>query len=490
MEIKNTSIQKLTVDTRVNVSVENGTIPAGVTSSGAKYPINSSGISVFNPNDPYGPTYTPYIAVEKIYDSYKILIDGDWTGKIKSGDLVQLSRGRIENEYTIQNVYVNTSTSKSLLTFSTNRDVVALLTPFVGLTGYDSVTSDTTLQLGRKIENPNASNSLLKSFSVTLTDDRTRTDGFNATVSWSLDPSVSITRLRWRSVPRNTTVTTLYFSVISDGYYTQIPSATLISNSGRSGRIQLSGQINNVTATGGTGYTTAYALASGGGGTGASFSVAVSSGSISGVTVVSGGSGYTTVPSITIYGDGSGATAAVSVMKVNTVSVIQQGGGYMTGPTVSVDSTYLYSSPVVIGSTVSIANDGRIDYVRVVDGGTGYTGANVTISGGTTNATATAEISGGTITNILLTSAGYGYTASSVSIAPVGASGSGASAIANIDIYSQWVYESPETSNNTKTISGLKYNIPYEIEILVSQDELFRGVLKYSDPLFFQYYKA
>jgi hypothetical protein len=491
MEIKNTSVQKLAISTAVNVSVENGTIPAGVTSSGANYPINSSGISVLNPNDPYGPTYTPYINVENVYDTFKVRIDGDWSGKIKSGDPVQLVRGSIDNEYVIQSVYVNTVSSKSDLSFSVNRNAVALMTPFIGLTGYNSTASDVRLQLGRKIENPNSSTSLLRSFSVVLIDDKARTDGFNAIVSWDIDPSVSITKLRWRSTPRTSTVSTLYFSVTSDGYYTQIPSATLISNTGRSGKIQLAGQVNNaLVATGGTGYTSAYALATGGGGTGASFSVAVSGGAISSVTVTSGGSGYTSVPALTIYGNGTGGSASVSVMRVNNVSVIQQGGGYLTGPTVSVDSTYLYSSPVVIGSTVSIANQGKIDYVRIVDGGTGYTGASVSIAGGTINATGKAEITNGVITNILLTSQGYGYTASTVTITPIGGSGSGASAIANTDLYSQWVYESPETSIKTKTISGLKYNIPYEIEILVSPDELFRGVLKYSDPLFFQYYKA
>jgi hypothetical protein len=491
MEIKNTSVTKLAIDSSVNVSLENGTIPPGVSGPGAKYPVDAAGVSVFSPNDPYGPTYTPYLNVEQVLENYKIQIDGNWTGKIRPGDLIQLSRGTVDSDYTVQTVYANTLTDKTLLTFSVSRDSVSLLTPFVGSTGYPSVANDTRVELSRRVENPNTSTSLLRNFYVTLQDDKSRTDGFNATVYWDIDPSVSVTRIRWRSLPRNTTSSSLYFSVTTQGYYSRIPTATLISNTGRSGQVQLSGAVNSVAvASGGTGYSTAYAIASGGGGTGASFSVSISSGSISGINVTAGGTGYSSVPTIQVYGNGTGGSASVSVMRVTGATALQQGGNYLTGPTVSVDSTYLTGTVAVIGSTVSIANQGKIDYIRVVNGGTGYTGASVSISGGSSNATAVAEITGGVITNIRLTSQGYGYTASSVTITPTGASGSGASAIANIDLYSQWVYESPETSNKSKTISGLKYNIPYEIEILVSQDELFRGVLKYSDPLFFQYYKA
>jgi hypothetical protein len=491
MEIKNTSTVKLSIDTAVNVSLENGTIPSGVSGPGAKYPIDAAGVSIFDPNDLYGPTYSPYVNIEQVFDTYKVQINGDWTGKVRAGDVVQVSRGTLDGEYTVQTVYANSLTSKTLLSFSTTRDVVSLLTPFIGLTGYPSASSDVFLKLSRRVENPNTSSTLLRNFYVTLQDDKTRSDGFNATVYWDVDPSVAVTRIRWRSVPRSTVTSTLYFNVLTQGYYSQIPRATLISNTGRSGQVRLSGSVNTVSvATGGSGYSTAYAIASGGGGTGASFSVSLSGNSVSSIAVTTGGTGYTSVPTVTIYGNGSGASASVSVMRVNGASVAQQGGNYLTGPTVSVDSTYLVGAPVVIGSTVSIANMGRIDYVRVVDGGTGYTGASIGIAGGSVNATATAEITDGVITNIILNTSGYGYTASSVTITPSGLSGSGASAVANIDLYSQWVYESPETSSKSKTISGLKYNIPYEIEILVSQDELFRGVMKYSEPLFFQYYKA
>jgi hypothetical protein len=76
-----------------------------------------------------------------------------------------------------------------------------------------------------------------------------------------------------------------------------------------------------------------------------------------------------------------------------------------------------------------------------------------------------------------------------VSITPTGTGGTGAFAIANVDLYSQWVYESPLYTEKTFTLSGLKYNVPYEVEILVSPDKNFRGILNYSSPVSFFYLK-
>lgn len=494
MEIKITNSVSLELETKLNVSLQNGSIPSGLTSAGSKFPINTSGVSIYDPNDAYGPTYTPYIPVERVFQDYRVQIDGDWSGKIKPGDALQLSRGNINSEYYVQKVLLDAINTKTTISFSTYRSSVSLLTPFIGSTGYPGASNDTYLEPGRKLELTTGYSNLLRDFYLILRDDPDRVDSFTATAYWSLDPKASATRLRWRSEPRNTTVSTLSFTVTGAlGIYTQMPAASLISNTGRSGVIQLKGRILGASiVTGGTGYTTAYALAVGGGGTGASFSVTRSGTTVTGINIVNGGTGYSSVPSIIIYGNGTGASARVATMRPNTVSVVQQGGGYLTGPTVSVDSTYRVGSiNTIVSSQVSLTNTGRVDYIRILNGGSGYTGASVTITGGMVDATATAVVKDGSISNIILTSEGYGYTGAgaSVTITPSGASGSGAIAVANIDMYSSWVYEDPETTASSKTIYGLKYNIPYEIEILVSEDPNFRGVMKYGNTLNFQYYK-
>ena len=62
------------------------------------------------------------------------------------------------------------------------------------------------------------------------------------------------------------------------------------------------------------------------------------------------------------------------------------------------------------------ATDGTFDRIVVTNGGSGYTTANVTITGDGTGATATATIVGGVITEIQVTNGGSGYTNAVVSI--------------------------------------------------------------------------
>lgn len=493
MAIKNTSTTKLDLNTAQRYSLQNGTIPTGVTSPGSKYPMNISDISIYSPNDYFGPTFSPYYPVLALTENFQVTIDGDWIGKIKSGDLVEMTRGSIRQDYIIQRSLLSLSTGmpETVLSFFTNRESVALLDPFISLSGYTGPALDTFIVLGRKLENPNVESELQRSFSVKLYSDLRYEDSFLAAVSWEIDPSVSATRLRWRSVPRISFQSDLAFTVDTPGNYSQVPSATVISNTGRLAQISLSGSISTVNlAAGGTGYTTASVEAAGGGGTGASFSVSIIGTTIDSIGVISSGSGYTSTPELVISGDGSGASAAFD-MFIDTVSVVQQGGGYVSSPVVSVDNTYLTGTELVISAQLSLSNEGRVDYIRVVNVGSGYTGASVSVTGSlySNEATATAQIVNGEIRNIILDYSGYGYTGATVTITPTGTGGTGAVAVANVDLYSQWVYESPLYSEKTFTISGLKYNVPYEVEILVSPDKNFRGILNYSSPVSFFFLK-
>lgn len=422
MAVRDTNTKRVNVNREVRVPLQNGTIPANASASTAKYPMNISDTILDNPNTYLGATSYPFYPVNSISDNFTLSIAGDWTNKIKTGDPIEIKRGNVRNFYTIQNV--NFDTVNSLLTLFSARDNVASLDTFIGASGYPYPSSDTSVLLNKRLEDPNVREMLVRSFDYRMNP--TDADFFSLNVSWEIDPKVKATRLRWRSVPRNQNVSNVAYSVITQGIYSQIPTATVNSTSGRSAEIQL-----------------------------------------------------------------TGVTAGSNIL-VTGVNVLQQGGNYLTAPTVTIDSTYQVGlTAAEVSTQLTLANKGRIDYIRVLNGGSGYTGASVSVSGSVLSDDATAEaiIVDGTIQNILVTYPGHGYIGATVSITPTGTGGTGAVATANVDLYSDWVYEDIMTTEKKKTITGFKTNVPYEIQIIASSDEHFRGLAHYSDSYTFEYTK-
>lgn len=88
--------------------------------------------------------------------------------------------------------------------------------------------------------------------------------------------------------------------------------------------------------------------------------------------------------------------------------------------------------PVATNSTVAAAAvDGAVEFIKVTNGGSGYTTApTVSISGDGTGATATASILSGAVVGITITNKGSGYT--SITIGFSGGGGTGAVATASI----------------------------------------------------------
>lgn len=489
-KIKITNTKKLSLDTSLKNVIQNGSIVDGA--SGSNFPLNISNVIIDAPNGVTGATAYSSYPLYRLYDDYRIEILGDWTNKIPSGSIVNLRRGSINQQYKIVRTQLLASPTRSLIVFDSSRITPPSLDPFVGSTGYPVGSSQSLVVINSSNEVATEKISLLNS--VFLQTEEVDDTKFNLNVSWEIDPEASAVRLRWRSVPRNTLVSSLSFSLDNIGYYYQVPNVTIQSSSGLDAGVQLKGSIYSVSiASGGTGYTSAWAEAEGGGGgTGASFSVGLSGTNVSTITIISGGTGYSSAPNIVIYGDGEGATTENLVMEINSFELLQQGGNYKTAPTVIVDDTYLVgASGATMSSSLVLENTGRIDYVRVSNGGTGYTGASVNISGSLVqNATAEAVVAeDGTISSIVLLTPGIGYTASSVTITPTGTGGTGASAFANIDIYSTWVYESPIFEDvTTQTIYNLDKSVPYELQILVSEDVNFKGLINYSDSYPFSFY--
>jgi hypothetical protein len=485
MAIKNTNTVKVDLARSINSAIQTGNLPSGASAS--KYPLHIADVSLGTPNTIGGPTAYPYYPMNTLTEGYVIGMTGDFRDKILTGDPLTVGRGSIRNFYTVKNTIYDPVSNQTTLSLFTNRETIKPLDSFLGASGYPSPSQDSFVILNSELERSDYLSSLLENFTYKLIP--TTGDTFSLQVDWEVEPSVKATRLRWRSVPRQENVSNLGFSVTTPGYYTEVPSATIVSNTGRSAKIQLTGEVNQVImATGGTGYTYASAYAIGNG-TGASFSVGLSASAVDSITVTAGGT-YSSAPSIVIVGDGTGASVSSLVMEITGVDVLQQGGNYLSPPQVLVDTNYLVSTEVELQSSLTLENGGRVDYIKIISGGTGYTGASVSIGGASgATATATATITNGEITDIKVVYGGLGYTAASVTITPTGTGGTGASAYANVDAYSIWQYEAPQTSIKTKTISGLKTNIPYEIQILVSVDDRFKGEIHYSDSYYFQYYK-
>lgn len=155
-------------------------------------------------------------------------------------------------------------------------------------------------------------------------------------------------------------------------------------------------------------------------------------GTISEIILDSQGSGYTTAPIVVIVGDGVGAeaTATVSSGLVTELTLTNGGSGYSfafvsiigtgTGATgsVTIETTDL---PNIINQNVAgyaVATNGQIDFMEVVDGGSGYAQATttVTINGDGEGASASVTVVDGEVTAVTITDRGTGYTFADITV--------------------------------------------------------------------------
>ena len=481
MSVRNTNIQQVDLNKVVRSSIQTGTIPIGPTGSSSldnKYPVNISTPVLGNPRDNTGTTFR--IDVKRIEKDFIIIFDNNWENKLKPGDLIQLVRGSLVRPYSIRQIFYNSFTNETLVYLFVKREDPKDLEKFVSSSSFPSPSSEIYVIVNKKVENPNTREELLKSFEVKMV--KMDENNFSVKASWEIDPKVSVTKIRWRSVPDVKLSSSLSFFILTAGEYSQIPKVDIISDTGFLANIQLSGYINQVLVNEtGSGYTYANVNIVSESGSGAQIDAIISSGSIIGFNVISGGSGYTSAPIIEITGDGTGASAYVTLI-VDTITDSQEGGNYLSSPQIVVDSTYLVGlTGTEIACSYSLLNKSRVEYIRVLDGGTGYTGADVSITGSLffEDATAVATIENGSVQSIDLTYPGYDYQlGADVSISGTGLNGSGASAIANIDLFSEWTYENPSYFEKERYINYLKHNVLYEMQILVSEDKFFRGIIK------------
>ncbi len=187
--------------------------------------------------------------------------------------------------------------------------------------------------------------------------------------------------------------------------------------------------LSEIRVTSGGAYLTAPTVViTGGGGTGATAVAQLTSGAVSGVTIISRGTGYTTAPTISFAGGNGSAAVAHSVLgfPVKRVTMTTPGSGYSYPPPVIITPN---PADTLAGGAIGVAVlSSGVGVVEVVTPGTGYT-SNPTVAltggGGGTGAAATAQ-RGFPIATIAMSAGGSGYlTAPTVQIT---GDGEGASA--------------------------------------------------------------
>lgn len=154
------------------------------------------------------------------------------------------------------------------------------------------------------------------------------------------------------------------------------------------------------------------------------------------------GSGYTKTPNVTVTGDGSNASISLEAEKTEAIIYPYVEDGKITRVLIEDGGIgYTYATITVVGdgsnaefqvnfskgdldtlqsTSELLAVPGAVHAVKVVSGGFGYTGANVTITGNGSGATANATIINGRIDKINVLSEGIGYTYANVVITGTG----------------------------------------------------------------------
>ena len=158
-------------------------------------------------------------------------------------------------------------------------------------------------------------------------------------------------------------------------------------------------------------------------------------GEIDSVTILAGGAGYTSSPTVTIQGDGEGAvaTATVAAGQVTAVTIVNGGYGYsfadvkLTGG----GFTTIARADAVLGSTEtptlqtnveSTAVSGTIDNILITNVGQDYVNGDATIAieGDGIGAAASLVVnSNGNVESVAITNPGSGYTKATAVISQV-----------------------------------------------------------------------
>ena len=156
----------------------------------------------------------------------------------------------------------------------------------------------------------------------------------------------------------------------------------------------------------------------------ATATISMIDGLVQGLTVIDGGYGYTNTPVIEIIGGGGSGARALAQMTDGVVTGIlltDAGSGYTNAPLVVIAPPFSHTLSLVLTSTpgataVPIVSNGCVVGVNLTCPGAGYrTRPAVRIIDATGSAASGyAEISEGAVSDIVITSGGWGYSADTV----------------------------------------------------------------------------
>ena len=206
------------------------------------------------------------------------------------------------------------------------------------------------------------------------------------------------------------------------------------------------GSISIVKITnGGTGYPSGTTLTVSGDGTGkltgnatALLTPTIVNGVITHVVINDPGKDYNNnATNITIQSD-TGIDAKVSAIvesgQIVDVIIDNPGSGYKDAKLTAIGTggSGAKLTAIVTGGQLDtiqsnvelLSVDGTIDYIKVINGGYGYSSITVNIAGDGTGASATATITNGVVTSINIVTRGSGYTYANVTLTPNGGTNS------------------------------------------------------------------
>lgn len=214
-------------------------------------------------------------------------------------------------------------------------------------------------------------------------------------------------------------------------------------------------------------------------------------GTVTELILDSTGASYTSTPTVLILGDGVGATAQATVQSglVTKIELTNGGVGYSfafvqfvggggSGATATaiIETTDL---PNVVNQNVAgyaVASSGQIDFIKIIDGGSGYlqgtTGVNIVGNG--SGAAAEVTVVEGVITEVIITDRGTNYTFADVII-----TGDGVDADLRTVISPQGGHGSNIPQELLATTLGISLNIEdFQSDFFLDNDFRQYGIIK------------
>jgi hypothetical protein len=468
--------------------IENGTVDPSLPDYAVKYSISTSDVYDTVPGSVTYQNFDEGVQILRIdLSALTIYIEKDWTNRksLSNQNKIILKKGNITKTFKFSKVYPFTinslpATRVILTSDATSQD----LFDFIGATGAPGATGLGYLSL--QPQNDYAYNDLSSDFQTQRRILNYETDEFSVDFSWKNAFNVKYNQLRWRSTPILNRVTRVYYYVVDSGEYTSLPNAFVNSSWGAGETINLSGSVKRIEVLDGGQFDgTPAIIATYSGASGASFSVGMTGNAIDTISVVTGGLGFNESPVIsTIGATVISAPSFQSYIEIGAINQLTIGYDYVAPPTISLVGGSGASGS--IGATVQVFNEGRIDYIKVLSGGTGYvTGQEVIFSGGGGTGARATVIADDSIIAIKILDGGYNYTSSPTVSVTTGATAAVLEAV--VSLYADWNYITIEPDNPGYTVDYLKKYLEYEWQIY-SALEKKQNFVNYSPTLKFKFF--